>query len=135
MDYHIKNISNGNYNKKEKKSLFKGGKNKKKKIINVNDYQIVYLVGNQYCSNKPCKLDTNIKFVPEDDNIYDSNAVKVVSIRGDKQIKLGYIGKLYTDKIRNNINRIKVYKIMKINNETEIPYYHILYTLTKYPMY
>ena len=106
-----------------------------KKIINLNDYNILYLVGNQYCQNKPCKLDKNIKFIPEPENKYDPNAIKVVSIRNNKEYKLGYVGKLYTDKIRENINRIKVYRILKKKNGTENPYYHILYTLTKYPMY
>ena len=128
MDYHQKNSGDRKGNKIIKI-------NKKKKKININDYLMVYLVGNQYCENKPCKLDKNIKFVPEDDNIYDSKAVKVISIRGDKKIKLGYIGKLYTEKIRNNLNKIKVYKIIKINNGTENPYYHILYTVNKYPIY
>ena len=67
--------------------------------------------------------------------MHDKNAVKVVSIRNNEEIKLGYIGKLYTDKIKNNLNKIKIFKIMKINNETENPYYHILYTISKYPLY
>lgn len=116
-------------------NIKKINKGKKRKIINIKDYEVVYLVGNQYCENKPCKKDKEIRFVPENDNIHDPNAVKVLSIRDNKEYKLGYIGKLYTEKIRKNINRIKIYKILKRNNGTENPYYHILYTLTKYPIY
>ena len=110
-------------------------KKKCKTIININDYQIVYLVGNQYCEHKPCKLDKVIKFVPEPDNIHDKDAIKVVSIRDGKEYKLGYIGKLYTEKIMKNLNRIKIYKILKKKNDTEYPYYHILYTVTQFPLY
>lgn len=116
----------------EKKST---QKKKEREIVNIDDYEMVYLVGNQYCEHKPSKKDKDIRFIPEDNNMHDSNAVKVLSIRDNKEYKLGYIGKLYTEKIRENINKIKIYKILKKNNGTENPYYHILYTLTKYPIY
>ena len=105
-------------------------KSKKEKIIKLlNDYDIVYLVGNQYCKNKPCKLDKNIKFIPEPDNIHDPNAIQVVSIKNEKEYKLGYIGKLYTSKIKKHIDSIKIYKILKVDNGTLYPYYHILYKI------
>jgi hypothetical protein len=120
---------------KKKKDKFKQ-KDKDKQKINLNDYHIVYLVGNQYCDTKPSKEHTNIKFVSEEDNKYDKNAIKVISIRDGKEYKLGYIGKEYTNIIKNLMKRIKIFRILKVKNENnELPYYHILYTLTKYPIY
>ena len=119
----------------KKNEIKKKNIKKKKNIINIDKYQVVYLVGNQYCKHKPCNKDINIRFVPENNNEHDSNAVKVISIRDGKEYKLGYIGKLYTEKIRKDLNRIKIYKILKKNNGTAQPYYHILYTLKKYPIY
>ena len=105
-------------------------KSKQEKILALlNEYEIVYLVGNQYCENKPSKLDNNIQFIPEKNNLYDPDAIKVVSIRDNKEYKLGYIGKLYTEKIKNNLDKIKIYKILKVENGTLNPYYHILYKI------
>lgn len=108
-------------------SITKSQQEKINKLL--NEYDIVYLVGNQYCKNKPSKSDINIKFIPEKDNIYDPNAIQVVSIKNGKKYKLGYIGKSYTSKIKKHIDSIKIYKILKIDNGTLYPYYHILYKI------
>ena len=107
-----------------------------KQKVNLSDYCMVYLVGNKYCDVIPSKEDKDIKFVSEEDNKYDKNAIKVISIRNGVEYKLGYIGQNYAGNIKKIMNKIKIYKIMKVKNENnELPYYHILYKLTKYPIH
>lgn len=97
--------------------------------FDVKQYKICYLVGNQYCDKKPCKLDIMIKMVPDTQNIYDNNAIKVVSIVNDKEYKLGYVSKFHNENILNKINHVKVFKILKFKKGDNI-YYHILYNFT-----
>ena len=54
-------------------------KKKCKTIINLNDYQIVYLVGNQYCEHKPCKLDKVIK------KLYQTNFFRNINLSFSNQ--------------------------------------------------
>ena len=76
----------------------------------------INLVGNSYQKSKPTKKDINIKFVKENDNVYDKNAISVISIRDDKIKKLGYVDKNETWLIHKYFNIIRIKKINKEEN-------------------
>lgn len=100
------------------------------KIFNSKDYIIVPLVGNKYCKKKPSNSDKIIALVPED-NKYDKNAIKVISLRNGKQIKLGYIIKNRALFIKNMLNSLKFITFLtkKDKSENKLYYYLVLFKL------
>ena len=123
-------------NNQNKVILKKQKKDKLKELLSNKEYQVLYLVGNQYCDRKPNKHDKNIILEFEKDNIYDPNAIRIVSIIDNTKIKLGYVSKDYTQQFKSILNKIKIEHILKVKNKNEPnhPYYHLLYKISKYPI-
>lgn len=94
-------------------------------IFNSEDYIIVPLVGNKYCKKRPSNNDKIIALVPED-NKHDKNAIKVISVRKGKQIKLGYIIKNKTIFIKNMLNSLKFITFITKENKSENKLYYYL---------
>lgn len=122
--------------KNDKVIIKKKKKDRLKQLLSTKKYKILYLVGNQYCERKPTMNDTNVILEFEKDNIYDPNAIRIVSIINNKKIKLGYISKDYTNQFKSIINKIKIEHILKVKNQDthHNSYYHLLYKLKKYPI-
>ena len=102
--------------------------NNAKKNINTKTTKFAeWLVGNRYCNTRPCDdLDKTIRLVPENGNVHDKNAVKVVTTRGNNEYRLGYIPKKRAMYFRENLLNISVCKIEKQENTTKYPYYRML---------
>jgi hypothetical protein len=85
----------------------------------------VPLVGNTYCRKNPSSKDTNIKLVFDRNNKFDKNAIKVLSIRDDIELEIGYIIKQKTIFLKKIIDEIRFKVIIKKTKCSKIYYYLI----------
>lgn len=99
-------------------------------LADTKKFVSIPLVGNKYCKKKPTNNDKNIKIIKEIDNIYDSNALKVVSKRNDIEHDLGYIIKDKIDFVNLNLNKLKFLTILKKNNKKmNSIYYYLIFKI------
>tara|TARA_B100001093_G_scaffold486374_1_gene521624 strand:+ start:160 stop:492 length:333 start_codon:yes stop_codon:yes gene_type:complete len=102
----------------------------------IQDYIKIPLVGNRFQKRKPNKNDNNIVLIKEDDNIHDPNAIAVYSkiTENDRQRfdKLGFVIKDKAGFVRENHEKITVYKIIRSKNKNKdnLYYYYLLIIVT-----
>ena len=97
-------------------------------ILQNPSYIKIPLVGNKYCEKKPSSNDTIIALEDEPENPHDKNAIKVISIRKSKKIKLGYVigdQTTFVKKYRNNLEFVTI--IVKKNDDKL--YYILVYIM------
>jgi len=97
-------------------------------ILLDKNYIKIPLVGNQYCSKRPSSNDTIIALEDEPNNSYDRNAIKVISIRNSKKIKLGYVighETEYVKKYRDNMEFVTII----VKNQDGKRYYILVYMM------
>jgi hypothetical protein len=95
-------------------------------LLNRSDYIKIPLVGNKYTGNKITQQDTSIILNYDTSNKYDKNAIKVISIKNNREYELGYIIKDKTNFIRKNINKL-CFKIIIKRRELDKNYYYLIY--------
>lgn len=99
-------------------------------LSNTKNFVSIPLVGNKYCKKKPTNNDKNIKIIREIDNIYDSNALKVVSTRDNIDYDLGYIIKDKIDFVNSNLDKLEFFIIIKKNDlKMNIVYYYLIFKI------
>ena len=99
-------------------------------LDDTKNFVSIPLVGNKYCKKRPTNNDKNIKIVKEVDNIYDSNALKVVSKRDNIEHDLGYIIKDKIDFVNLNLDKLKFFTILKKNNQKmNSIYYYLIFKI------
>jgi hypothetical protein len=98
------------------------------KFLNNSKYLLIRLVGNQYCQKKPSSKDTKLRFKYEKDNEYDTNAIKVLTIRENEEIPLGYIERHKNIYLKSLIKKKNVkYKMIIQKLEYDEIHYYIVF--------
>ena len=95
------------------------------KYLDNSRYILIRLVGNQYCQKKPSSNDNKLRFKYERDNQFDSNAIKVLSIRNEEPKPLGYIDRhknVYLKSLIKN-KSVKYKMIIKKIEHNDVLYY------------
>ena len=98
------------------------------KILNNESYIKIPLVGNRYCSKKPSSNDTIIALVDEPENEYDKNAIRVISIRDSKKVKLGYVISDMTKYVKKHRNKMEFVTII-VKKQDDKKYYILVFIL------